>query len=541
MQDDPTWLTLLRRGADHFRRHAASTARNAKGHGLAGQFYVGGLAVKRLPPVAWATATQVFAQFFGLLVFAVLAPVLGPHAFGLVAMVLVFVGFWDAVPGVAATDALISVRSPEPAHYASITTFGAALGIAVGLAIYALAPSIAHAMGDSALVPVMRTMAPLPFIQALAVAPTADAQHHMRFEALALSTVASQLAGGACGLTLALAGAGVWALVWQHLTARSVAVLVLWTQTPGRFTTTMSRRHLRELAAFAMPNMAARTMSWASGQLPRLILGYELGPTGLGLFTMATRLNEAVTQIAILPKVIVARVDLRRFRTQPALLGAAVRRNMLQISVIAFPICTGGAAIIPRLFDTWFGARWHDAIVPAQIMLLQGIPFTTIYMSASVLLALNRQRWEAAICAVQSIVTVLAVACVANFGVSSAAAALLACGICTVPATIVYMRRAGSIHLADIISPQLPIFARRCPDGLWCLGDWDSRSPCLAQRAGADDAGAGRRRTLCHAPIHIPAADAARGFGRIFCQALRRGGRLIASTTLEAEKAFLKI
>jgi O-antigen/teichoic acid export membrane protein len=167
--------------------------------------------------------------------------------------------------------------------------------------------------------------------------------------------------------------------------------------------------------------------------------------------------------------VTVARVDLRRFMQQPALLGAAVRRNLMQISFIAFPICTGGAAIIPLLFDTWLGARWHGAIVPAQIMLLQGIPFTTIYVSAAVLLALNQPRWEALICTAQSLATVIMVACVGRYGPSAAAVAILACAIGTVPLAIAGMRRAG-VTLADITAPQLPVLAAAAFMGLAVLG-----------------------------------------------------------------------
>jgi PST family polysaccharide transporter len=420
----------------------------------------------RLPQSAWAIIAQLFAQVFGLLVFAVLAPIIGPHAFGVVAMVLVFVGFWEAVPAVAATDALISIRAPEPAHYSSVTLAGAALGIGVGVAITAAAAPVAAAFGDAQLTPIMRTMAVLPFLQALAVAPTAAAQHEMRFAALTLRTIVSLLAGGAVGLALALRGYGAWALVWQALVQRSVAVAVLCALTRAGFAPTVSRRHLRELASFALPNMVSRLMSWASGQVPRLILGFDVGATALGLFTIATRLNELVAQIAILPKVTVARVDLRRYASQPMALGAAIRRVLLQISFIAFPISIGGSAIVPALFNTWLGASWHGGMLASQVMLLLGVPFTTIYVSASLLLALNQPRREAALCTVQSLATILAVACVARYGAAAAAAGVLACAVGTVPLTVAAMHKPCGVKLRDIVQPQMPVLAAATAMGL---------------------------------------------------------------------------
>ena len=380
--------------------------------------------MSRLPPTAWVMGERIFAQAFGLAVFAVQAPLLGPHAFGLLAAVMVFVGFLDAVPGAAAIDALISVRHIDRLHYSTTTAAMAALGVLMGFGLWGLAGPLAEALGDPHMVPVMQTMAALPLIQALSIVPSAAAQREMLFRSLTIRTVASQLAGGAVGLGAAVAGAGVWALVGQALVQRGVAAIILWVAVPSPISLIFSERHFRELRQFALPNIVSRVMAWAAGQMPRLIIGLILGPTGLGLFTFATRLNDVVTQVAILPKTMVARVDLRRFAGTTGLLGTAVERVFLHVSLLSFPLCIGGAMIMAPLVRCWLDPRWHDAIVPAQILLLMGMPFVTIYTSASVLLALNKQRWEAAICTLQSVVTTLAVAVAAHFGVSAAAAAM---------------------------------------------------------------------------------------------------------------------
>ncbi len=392
---------------------------------------------------------------------------LGPHAFGLVAAVMVFVGFWESVPGAAATDALISIRDIDDTHFNSVTIGSALLGLVIGAALFGFAGPLATAMGDAQLVPVMRAMAALPFIQALSIAPTAAAQRDLLFRSITLRTTVSLLAGGVVGLGLALAGAGVWALVWQALVQRAVAAIVLWVAVPTSFSFRLSVRHLRELAAFALPNMVSRVMSWASGQIPRLILGFYLGPTGLGLFTLATRLNDIVTQVAILPKTIVARVDLRRYVNDVPALGAAVRRVVLHISVITFPLCVGGAVVARPLITAWLDPRWQYAIHSSELMLLVGVPYVTIYVSASVLLALNRQNTEAVICTVQSIGTVAAVfaavAVIAPSGTAvPAVVAILVLALLTAPATIMVMWRQCGISLRNTVWPQIPSFVAAC-------------------------------------------------------------------------------
>ena len=418
--------------------------------------------MSRLSPTAWVTAEKLFAQAFGLVIFAVQAPLLGPHAFGLIAVVMVLISFWEAVPGAAAIDALISVRALDAAHLTAILIATTGAGLAAGVCVGAAAPTLARAFGEPDLMPIMRAMAVLPVLQALSIAPTAAAMRDLRFRSLTIRTVVSLTAGGISGLTLAILGAGVWALVCQALVQRCVGVTILWVAVPLRLERRLSWKHLWELSMFAVPNLISRSMSWGSGQLPRLILGVYLGPTRLGLFTLATRLHDVVTQVAVMPRTQVARVDLRRHADMPDALNAAVALAVSQISLIMFPLCIGGAAIMAPLVDTWLDPRWHDAIAPSRILLLMGVPFVTIYMSASLLLALNKQVWEAVICTVQSVATVAAVAAVARYGVTDVALAMAAVAVATVPIAIQILRVRCNIGLSTILTPQLPPLAAAC-------------------------------------------------------------------------------
>jgi teichuronic acid exporter len=399
---------------------------------------------------------KVFAQAFGLAVFAVQAPLLGPHAFGMLAAVMVFVGFQESVPGAAALDALISVREIEQRHYSTVNLSMIVLGLCMGFGLWAFAGRLAAWLGDARLVPVMHAMAAVPLIQSLTTVPSAAAQRNLMFRQLTQRTIASQLAGGAVGLLAAIGGAGVWALVWQALVQRGIAAVVLWISVSPPFSIRFSRRHARELLTFALPNIVSRVMAWSSGQVPRLIIGLYLGTTGLGVFTFATRLNDVVTQVAILPKVLVARVDLRRFVDSPVALRKAVSAMFFQISLLTYPLCVGGAVIMTPLVHSWLDPRWRDAIVPTQILLMTCIPFITIYASASLLLALNRQGWEAVICTVQSLATALSVALVARQGVIPAAYGIALAAVLIVPLVVTVMRRHCGVGLRHVVPPQIP-------------------------------------------------------------------------------------
>ncbi len=304
----------------------------------------------RLSPTSWLTTKTVFSQVFALLLFAIQAPVLGPKAFGLISIVMVFVGFCENVVGEAAPEALISIREIDERHYRTMTTVNVLLSAAIGIAVFVGAHRIAGWFGEPGLASILRWMSVLPAISAFAAAPIAATKRDMQFQPLALRSIGSLFVGGIVGLVLTLAGAGVWALVWQAIVTRLVASVVLWYTVPLKFGLGFSSRHFRELTHFAAPTLVSRFLTWSCNQIPRLMLGLYWGSTDLGLFSLASRLGDILMEVAVVPRYAVARVELRKYAGDHAGLDAALRRTFTFLTVFCFPLCVGGAAIVPTLF-----------------------------------------------------------------------------------------------------------------------------------------------------------------------------------------------
>ena len=160
-------------------------------------------------------------------------------------------------------------------------------------------------------------------------------------------------------------------------------------------------------------------MVFLSGQLPRVIIGYFLGPVDLGLFTLATRFPETLAQVVISPRAIVARIDLRRYQFGEAALSNAFYRLLRDIALIGFPMSLGAAATIPLLISVWLDDRWQAGIEASQLMFLTVPPQVVFYASSAVLMALNFPREEARISVVQSLTNALFVLVAVPFGLNA--------------------------------------------------------------------------------------------------------------------------
>src|SRR5882724_8139632 len=90
----------------------------------------------RLSPTSWLTTKTVFSQLFALLLFAIQAPVLGPKAFGLISIVMVFVGFCKNVRGGAPGEALFWLRKTDEGISTTLPTANVLLSGPIEIGVF---------------------------------------------------------------------------------------------------------------------------------------------------------------------------------------------------------------------------------------------------------------------------------------------------------------------------------------------------------------------------------------------------------------------
>jgi O-antigen/teichoic acid export membrane protein len=213
------------------------------------------------------------------------------------------------------------------------------------------------------------------------------------------------------------------------------------------------------LARFAAPTLFSRFLNWSCNQIPRVMLGLYWGSTDLGLFSLAARLGDILMEVAVVPRYAVARVELRKFVGDHGGLDAALRRTLTFLTVFCFPLCVGGAAIVPTLFHVWLDPRWNGAIIPAQCMLLTSIALVTQYIAGAALLAMNLQRMEALVSIAQTVTTLIAVVACAPFGLLAASIGIAARPFVLLPLSMGLLKRYCAIETSSIFPPQWPALA----------------------------------------------------------------------------------
>lgn len=378
-----------------------------------------------LSPTGWITTEKLAQQVLWLVLFAILAPLLGPKPYGLFSLTMVLVGFCELVLAESAAEALLSLDIMTPAHIGTANLCNLAAGVGAALLTLALAEPLAMLFRDPTLAPLLMALSPLPILSALVSSPTAVLKRDQDFRPFALRSILGLTLGGAAGVVAALMGLGVWSLVIQVLTQRLAEVAILWSAKRSSLRMGWSTACFHELKGCAGNVFLSKSLMWGTAQLPRVLIGGMLGPTVLGLFTLANRVADVLLQVVLVPATTVARLEMRQFSESQEGLDQALNQLLREVGLIAFPACLGLAAIVPPLFSLWLGPRWSDAHLATQITLLTVVPFTFFYCTTAVMMGLKLSRLDVIIQATLGLSSALVTVAAAPFGLNAVCAALL--------------------------------------------------------------------------------------------------------------------
>lgn len=298
-----------------------------------------------------------------LLSVVILARLLTPHDYGLLAVALVVVGIGEIFRDFGLTPAAVQAPSLSDGQRDNLFWVNSALGAALAGIILLLAWPISWVSDQPDLLGIVQALSIVFVINGLATQYRAQLMRSLRFNALAASDVLSAAVALAAAVGAALLGAGYWALVLQQLTAAAVLlVLLVWfgKWRPGRY----SRRHeIGGLIRFGWHLVATNLITYGASQIDTILVAAKFGATPLGLYNRAyqlvmTPLNQIrspLTNVA-LPVFSRAQEDRERFNGFVAAgqlaLGYSLGLPLLLVCGMAEPV----VAIM-------LGPQW-DAAVP---------------------------------------------------------------------------------------------------------------------------------------------------------------------------------
>jgi O-antigen/teichoic acid export membrane protein len=301
-----------------------------------------------------------------------LARLVGPEAFGIVAQAAVYIGIVGLLLDQGFSSALIQRRRVEREMPGAVVSVNLAVGAALMLLTVAVASAWADFMNTPELTLVLTLLAPSLLIRAASVTPRAVLLRQMRFRTIAIADVTAAVGGGALGVAVALRGGSYWALVAQTLTTDVLVLLVLILAGAG-IRPNLHLRYVRKIAGFSGRAFAAGVLlNSISRNIDNLLVGKFQGPEALAFYGLAYRLLLLPVQLltitvggVLFPAFSRRAHDLTAIRSQ-------LTRATRTLAALVLPGMALVAAAAPQLVVTLFGQDWEPAIPIVQVLAMAG-------------------------------------------------------------------------------------------------------------------------------------------------------------------------
>jgi len=292
----------------------------------------------------------------------ILTRLLPPEDFGLVAMVMAVSGFLKIFKEAGLSTATVQRENITQAQVSNLFWINLVLGVVLMLGVAALAPAMAWFYRDPRLIPIALALSLTFLIGGGAVQPRALLNRQMRFRALVAIDVGTMTVGLATGVSLALAGAGYYALVAAQLSLSMTELILTWwasgwsPQRPTRDPGT------RELVSFGASLTLFTFVQRLAQGADMLLLGRYYGAAAVGLYSRASALLLRPMDQFIAPFDAVFIPMLSRTQHQPERYRRLFLQGYEAIALLSLPAAGLMLAVSRPLVLTLFGARWAEAI-----------------------------------------------------------------------------------------------------------------------------------------------------------------------------------
>lgn len=373
------------------------------------------------------TASSALRLGLQLAMLPILARLIGPTEYGLVAMAMPAILFANVLSDGGMSYALGRRREVGPGLESTVFWLSGAIGAVIAVFCCAAAWPLGLLLGQPRLPWLVTALSPILLMNGLSAASNARIIREGRFSVFAGGDLLSAFAAAAAALAAATHGFGAWSLVAQQLALWLVKFA--WVSFNGRIQLrpTLDLAEARELLGFGVHAIGASLADFVSRNVDNLIVGGILGSTALGFYAMAYQIVRVPDMLLTGPLYLYIFTALSRaahggdHRAVETLAVAAVR---LASSAFA-PLFCGLAMVADVAVPLVLGDKWTGAILPLQCLAGAGFFFCICALINATLMGLGQSGLQFRLSLALGVTTILVVSGAAPFGVTAVSASLI--------------------------------------------------------------------------------------------------------------------
>lgn len=221
----------------------------------------------------WKVLESFLSKGVSMIVSIVLARLIVPEAFGVIALTTVFINFSDILIQAGFSTTLIRKESVSDEDYSTVLGISIICATVLYIVIFILAPFIADLYETPLISSVLRVISIMLFCQAFTAVRTAVVTRAMKFKTLFICTILSTIGSGIFGIVLALIGFDVWALVIHHLLQQLILTVLLFAAVKIKFRFKISKQSIYDIVPPSLKILSSSMLSFLGDSFYSLAIG----------------------------------------------------------------------------------------------------------------------------------------------------------------------------------------------------------------------------------------------------------------------------
>jgi PST family polysaccharide transporter len=299
----------------------------------------------------------------------VLAILLTPADFGLIAIALAATGFLVNLTNFGLVPAVVQAENMDEARYDAVWSFDMTKAIIISLLTMIFAPLIADIFAEPRVVPIIQVLAWRPLIESLMSIKVVALNRNLTFRPLAFLKIIEAIFNALISIALAKFF-GVWAMVFGMIGGALAMVIASYLLAPYRPRLNYDWQSVRPLLKFGGWLLVTGVIAMAGSFGFRIIISRQLGAEALGLFFLAAQLAFLPSEVASEVVGTVAFPLFARLQTNLPQAKRAFQAIFTGIVTLLFPICGLIIVLSPILVQDILGAKWNGTVPLIQILAL---------------------------------------------------------------------------------------------------------------------------------------------------------------------------
>lgn len=308
--------------------------------------------------------------FISLGVMAVLARLLTPDDFGVVAISTVFINFFNIFTNIGISSAIVQFKDLTKKEINEIYMFTIWSGILLSALFAASAPFISSYYNDSRLLSITLWLSLNLFFSSASIVPNALFLKDKDFRFIAWRTLAIQVITGLLSIIIALMGAGLYTLLIQPIFSSLLLYLISIKRYPQSFMLSSGFNSLKKIWGYSVYQFLFNIMAFFIRNLDKMLIGRYISMAALGYYEKSYRLMSLPVQNLTYVVSPVLHPFLSDYQQSKEKLGEINERIVRFLGFIGFPLSIGLYFCADELILLFFGEQWIASIPAFRILAL---------------------------------------------------------------------------------------------------------------------------------------------------------------------------